>query len=232
MQFSGFSKETVKFFAGLEKNNSKTWFEEHRSIYDKHVLPEAQSFVQAMGQKLQSEISENIEAIPKIDKSIFRLHRDVRFSKNKDPYKTHLGIFFWEGQAKKIENPGFYFQLNGREIFYGVGLHIFPPTALAQWRQAVADDTMGTDLERISDKILGKNKTYRLMDKHYKKVPRGFAAGHPRADWLLYNGLAYAYTQKLDETIYQPSFLDFSFQIFKDMSLIHPWLLKMLKIRV
>jgi uncharacterized protein (TIGR02453 family) len=230
MHFSGFSKETINFFSNLEQNNNKTWFDNNRSVYDQHVLPEAQHFVQDMGQKLQSEISEHIEAVPRIDKSIFRLNRDIRFSKNKDPYKTHLGIYLWEGQAKKIENPGFYFQLNAREIFYGVGLHIFPRRALMQWRQAVTDDLLGSELEKISAEIRQKNIKYHLMGSHYKKVPHGYAHDHPRVNWLLHNGLAFFYQQKLDETVHHSSLLDFSFNIFKDISPVHFWLLKMIGI--
>jgi hypothetical protein len=110
-------------------------------------------------------------------------------------------------------------------------LHIFPRTALAQWRQAIVDNKLGTELQKISDKILSRNDRYRLMDKHYKKVPRGFDPSHPRADWLLYNGIAYVYSQKPDATIHNPSFLDFSFEIFNDMSPIHSWLLKMLTLK-
>lgn len=232
MEFSGFSEETTRFFYDLKENNNKAWFERNRSIFDEYVLPEAQHFVQDIGKKFHEEISENIEAVPRIDKSIFRLHRDVRFSKNKDPYKTHLGIYLWEGKAKKIENPGFYFQLNRSEIFYGVGLHIFSRTALQQWRKAVIDDKLGKELENISSEILKKNDNYRLMDKHYKKVPPGFDVTLQRADWLLYNGIAFSYSKKLDGTVHKPTFLDFSFKIFRDMSPIHSWLLKMLKINI
>ncbi|MEE8298440.1 MAG: TIGR02453 family protein, partial [Thermodesulfobacteriota bacterium] len=99
--FHGFTKATFKFFKDLEKSNTKKWFEENRKIYEKNVLEPAQEFVMEMGERLKS-ISPKIVAIPKTDKSIFRIYRDMRFSKDKTPYKTHLGIFFWEGPKKKL----------------------------------------------------------------------------------------------------------------------------------
>ena len=91
-RFNGFNRKTFKFFKDLEENNTREWFEEHRSIFEKNVMEPAQEFVMEMGERLKS-ISPKIVAIPKTDKSIFRIYRDVRFSKDKTPYKTHLGIF-------------------------------------------------------------------------------------------------------------------------------------------
>ena len=104
--FNGFTKETFRFFRDLENNNTKEWFQENRTLYEKNVMEPAQEYVMEMGERLKS-ISPKIVAIPKTDKSIFRIYRDVRFSKDKTPYKTHLGIFFWEGPRKKLGNPGF-----------------------------------------------------------------------------------------------------------------------------
>ena len=78
-EFRGFTKETVAFFRGLKKNNTREWFEGHRDVYEQHVMEPAKSFVVALGNRLK-EISPNIVAAPKINKSIFRLNRDTRFS--------------------------------------------------------------------------------------------------------------------------------------------------------
>ena len=125
LKFEGFSKHTVKFFKDLKKNNSKQWFEKNREIFDNHVMLESQLFIAEMGQKLQ-KIAPDIVAIPKTDKSIFRIHRDVRFSKDKSPYKTHLALLMWEGPFKKMENSGFYFHFEPSKLFLGAGMHVFP----------------------------------------------------------------------------------------------------------
>src|SRR3970282_3008545 len=103
-----FPFEAIKFLSKLKRNNNKDWFESHRDEFNNSVLEPAQEFVVVLGELLRTFVP-GIIAIPKTDKSIFRLHRDVRFSKDKAPYKTNLGILFWEGDRKKMDCPGFYF---------------------------------------------------------------------------------------------------------------------------
>ena len=91
---SSFPKNTVAFLKKLSKNNNREWFSANRNLYDKDFLDHAIQFVVEMGEKLQ-KISPHIHAIPKIDKSIFRIYRDVRFSKNREPYKTNMGLYFY-----------------------------------------------------------------------------------------------------------------------------------------
>lgn len=110
--FENFPMKTVGFLKKLSKNNSKEWFEEHRDDYNSKFLEPAFQFVTEMGDKLSS-IAPDIMAVPKIDKSVFRLHRDVRFSKDKSPYKTNLGIYFWKGK-RKWKAPGSIFILTRR----------------------------------------------------------------------------------------------------------------------
>ena len=92
--FNGFSIEMVKFFQNLKNNNSKQWFEAHRHIYDNYVLQPARVFVVEMGKRLE-KIVPAVNAIPKVNQSLFRINRDTRFSKDKRPYKTNIGIWFW-----------------------------------------------------------------------------------------------------------------------------------------
>ncbi len=123
-QFMGFPKQTLKFFADLEKNNDREWFKAHKSAYEDFVLVPTRNYVEAMGARLQRE-APGICAIPMVDKSIFRLHRDTRFSPDKRPFKTHLGIFLWEGEEDKLECPGFYLHLEKDKLIVGGGIHIF-----------------------------------------------------------------------------------------------------------
>ena len=106
--FKGFPRELVRFFNGLRKNNTKEWFQDHKQDYEDHVKQPSMEFVMAMGEKLKT-VAPKIHAIPKVNQSLFRLNRDTRFSKDKRPYKANLGIWFWEGDRKRMECPGFYF---------------------------------------------------------------------------------------------------------------------------
>lgn len=220
--FHGFTKETFKFFKDLEENNTREWFEENRVIFEKNVMEPAQEFVMEMGERLKS-LSPKIVAIPKTDKSIFRIYRDVRFSKDKTPYKTHLGIFFWEGPRKKLGNPGYYLQLDKSSILIAGGLHSLPSELLKSYRDAVSDPKKGAEIAKILKKLT-KNASYKLGGNHYKRVPRGYDHENPNVDLLLHKGLYVYYEGPIPKEVYSPDFLDYSFGIFKDMSSLHNWL--------
>ena len=220
--FNGFSKQTVKFFRDLEKNNSKKWFDQNRDTYDEYVMKPAVEFVKGMGEKLKS-ISPDIVADPRRDKSIFRLNRDTRFSNNKVPYKTHLGIYFWEGEGKKLENPGFYFQLDQKNIMLGAGMHIFPKQMLKPYRDAVTGGTSGSELKKIISKI-SKYKNYKLGWSKYKKIPRGYDPNHPNSEYLLYGGIGFIVEDPLTDVLYSEKLVDHCFKFFKDVSPLHSWL--------
>ncbi|MEE9165543.1 MAG: DUF2461 domain-containing protein [Nitrospinota bacterium] len=223
-KFNGFTKKTITFLRGLEKNNSKEWFDENRDLYDDHLMMPATLYVKEMGEKLKT-ISPGIVADPRRDKSIFRLNRDVRFGANKKPYKTHLGIYFWDGKGKKLENPGFYFQLDKSKIMFGVGMHIFPREMLNPYRDAVTDPEMGGELKKIITKI-SKNTGYKHGWTKYKKVPKGYDPDHPNKDYLLYGGIGFMYEEKNPKALFDKKFIDYSFKIFNDMSPLHKWLKK------
>ena len=216
-KFEGFTKKTISFFRGLEKNNSKEWFDENRELYDDHVMLPAALFVREMGERLKN-ISPGIVADPRRDKSIFRLNRDVRFGANKEPYKTHLGIDFWEGKGKKLENPGFYFQLDKSKIMFGVGMHVFPRDMINPYRDAATDPVSGTELKNIINKI-SKNKEYKLGWTKYKKIPKGYDPEHPNSELLLYGGIGYIFEEKNPASLFSPEFLDYSFKIFREINI-------------
>ena len=95
--FSGFTKETVRFYAALRKNNDRAWFEANRATYESHVVAPPPALRQGHGEKLKTIVPQVI-AIPAVNKSIFRIYRDTRFSLDPAPYKTNLGIYFWDGR--------------------------------------------------------------------------------------------------------------------------------------
>jgi uncharacterized protein (TIGR02453 family) len=97
--FGGFPKGTAKFLRGLSKNNEKAWFEAHRGDYQTGYVEPALAFVEAIGPRLQ-KISPSISFEPKINGSLFRINRDVRFAKDKRPYKDHIDLWFWHGDKR------------------------------------------------------------------------------------------------------------------------------------
>ncbi len=151
-RFQGFPKEAIEFLVLLGKNNSKEWFEKHKKDYEVFVRHPSQDFVVAMGERLK-EISPKIYAIPKVNQSLFRLNRDVRFSENKRPYKTNLGILFWEGNRKRMESSGFYFHVEKDTFMLGAGMYRFSKELMDVYREAVIDKKLGNQLKKVVNQI-------------------------------------------------------------------------------
>lgn len=150
--FQGFSKDTVRFFRGLKANNNRAWFEGRRDLYENAVLAPARAFIETLGARMRGVVPKLI-AVPKVNKSLFRLARDTRFSLDPSPYKANLGIYFWEGTRSRMECPGFYFQLEPPTVLLGGGYHFFADRALSRYRAAAADPKLGRELARIAAEI-------------------------------------------------------------------------------
>ncbi len=219
-----FPQSTIKFLTALSKNNNKEWFEKNRVRYDFELLQPAIQFVIDLGEKL-SELSPNIMAIPRVDKSIFRLHRDVRFRKNKEPYKTNLGLYFWEGKGKRMECSGFYFHIEPNNFFLGAGMYVFSPQQLKKFRDIVYKPEKAKELSNIISSIL-KNKNYSIGGKTYKKTPRGFDSDYKYADLLLHSGVYTFFETDSLNMFHKKDIVEFSYNVFKDLNPLHQWLVK------
>lgn len=226
--FEGFPEDGLNFLAELKENNNKEWFEANKKRYKEQLQQPALSFIDAIGQKLQA-ISDGIRYDIRTNGggSLMRINRDVRFSKDKSPYKTNLAMVFWEGAGKKMEHSGFGMQITAEIIDSGLmaGQFGFSKEMLEAYRQAVVDDELGTQMIEAVEAVQSAGD-YNLNGQHYKRVPRGMDADHPRADWLFYNGLWFSYPSLTREEILSPDLVDICFQHFKNMSPIQQWLVK------
>ena len=219
-----FPKNSAAFLKKLSANNNREWFEENRELYNSEFLEPALNFVVAMGEKLRS-ISPEIHAVPKIDKSIFRIHRDVRFSKNKEPYKTNMGLYFWEGTGKKMEGSGYYFHLEPKKFGVGGGMYVFSKEHLKKFRDTVSDPIKGKELDLIVKKITKKG-VYSVNGKNYKKTPRGYDPDGKYSDYLLHDGIYAWYDGKNLSELSGENSIKLVYNMFRDMSPLHNWLVK------
>lgn len=221
--FAGFSRQTPRFFAELKRNNNRPWFTKHKQEYLTQVLEPARAFVIDMGQELGKMVP-GIVADPAA--SIFRIHKDTRFAKDKSPYKTHLGIFFWEAGGKKLDRPGFYFELDdaGLRLYYG--WYLFPAGVMERYRQAVIDEKRGPKLLGIVKKL--EKSGLQVGGLHYKRLPRGLEVSPDRADLLRHNTL---YTQ-IDcgkpAELYSPKLIKYCARQWKHSLPIHEWVQQIL----
>jgi len=120
--FNGFPKETLEFLAELSENNDRDWFRDNKPRYEAVVLEPAMELVEAMSEPLR-KVSKHFSAVSKRSGgSIMRIYRDTRFSKNKTPYKTNLGIQFRHEFGKDVHAPGYYFHIAPDRIFAGAGI--------------------------------------------------------------------------------------------------------------
>ena len=222
MSFEGFPRETSAFLDGLTKNNSKVWFDAHRTDYEEHYLGPAKAFVASMQDQF-SGFAPGITADPRVNGSIFRINRDIRFSKDKTPYKNHLDIWFYEGADRKAGFSGFFFRMFAGSVILGAGIHGFEKEALQRYREAVDQGKSGKALESLAVKM-GRGG-YELGGEHYKKVPREFDSDHRRGHLLKHNAL-YAHIEvPLPAEARTPAFSAWCGAHFKNIQPLHKWLL-------
>jgi uncharacterized protein (TIGR02453 family) len=220
--FKGFSEKTVTFFKELATHNNREWFAAQRSNYEEHVLLPARAFVVAMGERLY-RLTPGITADPRPDGSLFRIYRDTRFSPDKAPYKTHLGIFFWEGKGPRMECSGYYFHLEPPNLMLGGGLYMFPRPLLERFRKAVVDPEYGDELAAAVKKISAR-PGFSLGGKHYKRLPPGTDPALPGAELLLHNGLYAGWETDVPKEFYSAALIDYCFDKFRPLQPLHRWL--------
>jgi len=223
--FQGFPAGAPQFLLDLKENNNKTWFEANREWYNSDIIQPAQKFIVAMGERLR-EISPNIVADPRIDRSIFRIHRDTRFTHSAEPYKAHLGIWMWEGAGKKMECSGYYFHIEPPTIFLGSGMYLFEPELLKLYRVMVVDPVHGEQLQTAVSEVTAKGD-YEFGFQKFKKLPRGADPKHPNARFLLHNGLYAGYETVIPPELFTADLVDLCFEHYRNTSPIHKWVLQL-----
>jgi uncharacterized protein (TIGR02453 family) len=224
--FNGFSEDTLQFVAELRLNNEKAWFDQNRERYEAAWLEPAKLFVVALGEKLK-KLSKGVQYAPKVNGSIMRINRDTRFSKDKQPYKTHLDLWFWEGADKGWQSSGFWFRLTPLGLILGAGIHDFEPPLLANYRKAVADPKSGASLEKAITAV--EKKGFKAGGEHYKRVPKGFESDHPRAELLKHAGLYAGRETKPPRELKSARFVDYCAELYRGTLPVHEWLVKLTK---
>lgn len=220
--FPGFPKKTMAFLRSLKANNNRDWFAAHRPEYEASVLAPAMVFVTVMGEKLR-RLAPALRYEPRVNGSIFRLQRDTRFSPDKTPYKTNLGIYFWEGAVRRIDSSGFYFHVEPPLLILGGGMYVFSRPFLALYRRAVVDPEYGPELAAIVNTITAR-PGFTLGGEQYKRLPPGCAA-EPEAAFLLRHGGLYAgWEGPVPAELHSPAIIEFCFEKFAFMAPLHRWL--------
>jgi uncharacterized protein (TIGR02453 family) len=167
--FTGFSDRAFEFYDELAANNSKPFWAEHKAVYESEVRDPMRALVT----ELEPEFGEA---------NLFRPYRDVRFSKDKTPYKTHQGAFV--GIAPGI---GYYVQVDSEGLLTGGGFHHHASSQVERYRKAVDDQSTGADLAAIVAAL--RDEGYEVEGEQLKTKPRGYDADHPRIHLLRFKSL-------------------------------------------
>jgi len=187
--FTGFRPAALTFFRGLARNNTKDWFEARRTVYEEEVKVPMTLLVEEVDARLGT-VAPEIVGQPK--RSMFRIHRDIRFSKDKSPYKTHSACWFFHrdaghgvGSQNAHGGAGFYFHLEPKGCFSGGGIWMPPTPTLKAIRQRLAEDY------RTFAKIVSAppfKRTFGELDAEsmLTRPPNGYDADHPAGQWLRY----------------------------------------------
>lgn len=219
--FAGFPKQTLTFLRALSKNNDRDWFQSHRDDYERYWLEPARSFVDAAGEQLV-KLAPDVNAEPRINGSIFRINRDIRFSSDKRPYKDYLDLWFWEGERRSAVS-GFYLRIAPRIIGIGVGAHSFDKDRLTAFRSAVADDETGPPLAKIVASMARKG--FVVKGEHYKRVPRGYEPPNAAAERLLrHSALWLGEDEPIPDELHTAAFVRYALSRWRKMAPLHRWL--------
>ena len=221
MSFAGFPRETVRFLSALRRHNEKSWFDAHKDDYEADFLGPAQAFVTAIAPRL-ARLDAEVQADPRVNGSIMRINRDVRFAKDKSPYKDHLDLWFWTGDRKGWDSSGFFFRLTPERLLLGGGIHRFEPARLARYRQAVLEPKQGAELARIAARL--RKQGYEVGTETYKKPPRGLPEDHVRATLLRHGGLHAGWEDQHPAALHTPAIVDFVAKHYAALAPLHAWL--------
>jgi uncharacterized protein (TIGR02453 family) len=203
-EFAGFRTHALDFLRRLRRNNTRPWFEAHRQVYESELLQPMRALVEEMDARL-ARLAPEIIGDPK--RSIFRIHRDIRFSNDKSPYKTHVACWFFHQDAGRLAGggpdggaAGFYFHLSPDASYVGAGAWMPPRPALTRIRDAIVADipafekTLGTAAFR---------RHYGGLDTEHMltRLPRGYSAGTRAERWLRFQSFTATRTLTTDEVL-------------------------------
>lgn len=188
-RFSGFPRGALTFLRQLKRNNRREWFQANKETYDREVLAPLRLLVEEMDVRF-GRLAPEFGGDPK--RSVFRIYRDVRFSRDKSPYKTHAACWFSHrnashgvGSETHGGGAGYYFHLEPGACFLGGGIWMPPRPSLNRIREAIA--AQPAEFGRTMSGRAFRQRFGALSEESMlSRLPRGFSPGHPAERWLRY----------------------------------------------
>lgn len=204
--FTGFPEAALDFYDDLEVDNTKAFWDAHREIYDSAVAAPMKALVAALADEFG-------------EAKVFRPYRDVRFAKDKTPYKTHQGAFVARGPA-----TGYYVQIGAPGVRVGTGYYDASPARLASIREAIVHDRHGPELEEILARLTAAGWT--LGGDTLKTAPRGYDADHPRIALLRHRSMTLGKDYGFEPFIHTPELADRVRADWREAAPLVDWILR------
>jgi uncharacterized protein (TIGR02453 family) len=177
--FSGFPAEAMTFYRGLERNNTREWFQPRKTVYDEKVKAPMLELVTALNGAMMDFAPDYVTDAPK---AIYRIYRDTRFSPDKTPYKTQIAASFSRRGTEKHGAAGYYFAISHKGVDVGGGIYRPQPETLVAVRTHVAE--RHTEFRKLAASSAIKRLLGAVYGDRLSRVPKGFCADHPAADLL------------------------------------------------
>lgn len=188
MEFAGFPVAALDFYDDLEVDNTKSFWEAHKAVYQDAVLAPMKALCAALAPEFG-------------EAKIFRPYRDVRFAKDKTPYKTAQGAYVATGPA-----TGWYVQISARGVITGGGFYDADAERLGYFRAAIDDDRTGPQLQKLLTRMAKQG--WEIGGETLKTAPRGYPTDHPRIELLRHKSLTVTRSHGFEPVIHTPDLLD------------------------
>ncbi len=200
-RFAGFAKDAPGFFHELAAEMNREWFHANKHVYEAQwVAP-----MTALLDEVRGKLATVYKGIPLAEPKLFRIHRDVRYGKDKTPYKTHVGGLLSTSAGPVMESGAALYVQLGLEEYAGAGFWSFTPEQTARWRKQVADDKSGKEIAAL---VAAATKAGLGLDAHdvLSRVPRGIDPEHPRSELLRHKGCVLSFPAIPRGLIHKPAF--------------------------
>lgn len=221
MSFVGFNPQALEFLDEIKQNNNKVWFENNRHRWEELILKPNKAYVEEMGEHLIA-LAPFIKALPKVSGSLFRIYRDTRFSHDKTPIKTKIGILFWQGATHRMQSSSFYMHYTSSEVFLATGIRTFKPPLLKKYRVYIQNEKHAKALHDILQKY--EKAGIKINEPHYKRLVQGFDEQSPYAYLSKYNALYTQMSYKPNKTFFSEKAIDKHFEFYEASLELFEWL--------
>lgn len=212
--FTGFNKEGLTFLENLSKNNNKNWFESNKSLFKDILEPDSKNFTISLKESLEKLLNQPIKS------KIFRIYRDVRFSKDKTPYNTYIRIAFY--LEDNPNGPAFMLSIEPNlSLVMGCGIFEFSKNDLETYRKKIINSSEKQNFVQILDNI--KNSKYRIDMTSYKKIPKEYIDKYPQEELLKTKGLTIWKESSIPKEFLSKDAIEFSLAQYKQMLPLHNW---------